>query len=182
MMQGYRLMADEALDQWEGSRGSAPPTHVFIQGGVGGVAAAVSVQMRTRLSPALVPWRGRNRTGRRVCWRASRLGEPVAIGGEPDTIMAGLACGEPSLLAWQELERAASAFSPSGCGGGAAMRRLARLRVGSGESGAAGRRRTAGGRGDRRRERCSASAPRAGCSLFSTEGATDPAVYDRLVA
>lgn len=42
IMQGYRLMADEAADQWAGD----PPTHVFIQGGVGGVAAAVSVQMR----------------------------------------------------------------------------------------------------------------------------------------
>jgi diaminopropionate ammonia-lyase len=38
IMQGYRVMADEAADQWQGE----PPTHVFIQGGVGGVAAAVS--------------------------------------------------------------------------------------------------------------------------------------------
>ena len=44
-MQGYRLMPDEALRQWSGE----PPTHVFIQGGVGGVAAAVSVEMRARL-------------------------------------------------------------------------------------------------------------------------------------
>jgi diaminopropionate ammonia-lyase len=31
IMQGYRVMADEAADQWQGK----PPTHVFIQGGVG---------------------------------------------------------------------------------------------------------------------------------------------------
>lgn len=48
IMQGYRVMAAEAAEQWDG----APPTHVFIQGGVGGVAAAVSVQMRMVLSPA----------------------------------------------------------------------------------------------------------------------------------
>ena len=41
-------LAEEALDQWPGP----PPTHVFIQGGVGGVAAAVSVSARTRLDPA----------------------------------------------------------------------------------------------------------------------------------
>ena len=35
VMQGYRIMADEALDQWQGPQ----PTHVFIQGGVGGVAS-----------------------------------------------------------------------------------------------------------------------------------------------
>jgi diaminopropionate ammonia-lyase len=34
IMQGYRVMADEAADQWQGE----PPTHIFIQGGVGGVA------------------------------------------------------------------------------------------------------------------------------------------------
>lgn len=52
VMQGYRLMADEAADQWTG----ALPTHVFVQGGVGGAAAAVSMQMRARyaLPPALV--------------------------------------------------------------------------------------------------------------------------------
>ncbi len=42
VMQGYRLMAEEALSQM----GGAGPTHVFVPGGVGGVAAAVSVQLR----------------------------------------------------------------------------------------------------------------------------------------
>jgi len=47
VMQGYRLMAEEALAAME-----KPPTHVFVQGGVGGVAAAVSVQLRARRIPA----------------------------------------------------------------------------------------------------------------------------------
>ncbi len=38
IMQGYRVMADEAADQWVG----APPTPFFCPGGVGGAAAAVS--------------------------------------------------------------------------------------------------------------------------------------------
>ena len=59
VMQGYRLMADEAADQWDG----APPTHVFIQGGVGGVAAAVSVQ----IARALPPRAGTDRGGARPC-------------------------------------------------------------------------------------------------------------------
>ena len=52
VMQGYRLMVDEALDQI-----GAAPTHVFIQAGVGGIAAAVAVQLRARLQtpyPCLV--------------------------------------------------------------------------------------------------------------------------------
>ena len=54
VMQGYRLMADEAADQWTGP----PPTHVFMQAGVGGAAAAVSVQMRARVSPGAAAGRG----------------------------------------------------------------------------------------------------------------------------
>ena len=105
VMQGYRLMADEAADQWTGSA----PTHVFIQGGVGGVAAAVSVQMRARFSPA--PALIVVEPDRAACLLASaELGEPTAVAGDLDTLMAGLACGEPSLLAWQELERGAQAF------------------------------------------------------------------------
>ena len=51
IMQGYRLMADESADQWTG----APPTHVFIQGGVGGAAAAVAVQSASDSThPALI--------------------------------------------------------------------------------------------------------------------------------
>ena len=49
MMQGYRLLVDEALDQWVG----APPTHVVIQAGRGGIAAAVSVQTRARLGASV---------------------------------------------------------------------------------------------------------------------------------
>lgn len=109
IMQGYRLMADEAADQWLGPT----PTHVFIQGGVGGVAAAVSVQCRARFSPS--PAVIVVEPDRAACLLASaELGERTAIPGELDTIMAGLACGEPSLLAWQELERAACAGHDTG--------------------------------------------------------------------
>src|SRR3984885_15367841 len=105
VMQGYRLMADEAADQWTGP----PPTHVFIQAGVGGAAAAVSVQMRERFDPAplLIVVEPENA----ACLLASaRAGTLTTVHGNLDTIMAGLACGEPSLLAWQELERAVWAF------------------------------------------------------------------------
>jgi len=105
IMQGYRIMADEAADQWIGP----PPTHVFIQAGVGGVAAAVSVHLRARFNP--VPTLIVVEPDRAACLLASaRAGALTAVAGDLDTVMAGLACGEPSLLAWQELERAAAAF------------------------------------------------------------------------
>lgn len=177
IMQGYRLMADEAADQWSGP----PPTHVFIQGGVGGAAAAVSVQSRVRFKPppALIVVE----PDRAACLLASaELGEPTAIPGNLDTLMAGLACGEPSLIAWQELDRAAAAFmAVPDAAVPICMRLLADCGIVAGELGVAGlagfllaaadpaARETLGLDGTSR------------VLLFSTEGATDLELYARLV-
>ena len=105
IMQGYRIMADEAADRWTGP----PPTHVFVQGGVGGAAAAVSVHMRQRFRPA--PRLIVVEPDRAACLLASaENGVLTAIDGDLDTVMAGLACGEPSMLAWEELSRSTVAF------------------------------------------------------------------------
>jgi diaminopropionate ammonia-lyase len=177
VMQGYRLMADEAATQWAG----APPTHVFIQGGVGGVAAAVSVQMRARFAspPVLVVVE----PDRAACLLASaEAGVPTAIPGELDTLMAGLACGEPSLLAWRELERAAAAFmavpdeAAIDC-----MRLLAGLGVVAGESGVAGLAGLLLAAADPAARAALGLAQDSRVLLFSTEGATDPALYARLL-
>ncbi|TCZ58562.1 diaminopropionate ammonia-lyase [Roseicella aquatilis] len=179
VMQGYRLMADEAAEALP-----EPPTHVFIQGGVGGVAAAVSVQLRARYA-AKAPKLVVVEPERAACLLASaEAGQPTAIEGELDTIMAGLACGEPSLLAWQELERGAFAFmavpddSAVDC-----MRLLARRepKVVAGESAVAGlaglllASRDPFGRSVLGLEEGSR------ILLFGTEGATDPELYARLV-
>ncbi len=173
VMQGYRLMPDEAADQWQGT----PPTHVFIQGGVGGVAAAVSVQLRARFDPA--PRLIVVEPDRAACLLASaRAGKITAAGGPLDTVMAGLACGEPSLLAWQELERAAFAFMaiPDEAAV-SAMRMLAGLGIVSGESGAAG---LAGLLQAAADPEPLGLNPGSRVLLFNTEGATDPALYARL--
>ena len=178
VMQGYRLMADEAADQWP----DAAPTHVFIQGGVGGVAAAVSVQMRMRYRPppALVV----AEPDRAACLLASaELGTPTAVPGDLDTLMAGLACGEPSLLAWQELGRGAAAFmavpdeAAVEC-----MRLLARHGMVAGESGVAGLAALLLAAADPAAREALGLSPTSRVLLFSTEGATDPDLYRRLVA
>ena len=176
VMQGYRLMPDEALDQVP-----APPTHVFIQAGVGGVAAAVSVQLRARLDPA--PTLVVVEPNGAACLLASAEVQAInTVGGELDTIMAGLACGMPSLLAWQELERAASAFmSIPDDAAIDAMRTLATHGVVSGESGAAGLAAFALAAADPEARAALALGGTSRVLLFSTEGATDPALYARLV-
>lgn len=178
VMQGYRVMAEEAATQL-----AEAPTHVFIQGGVGGVAAAVAAQMRARFGnrPKVIVVEPE----KAACLLASaEAGQPTTIEGELDTLMAGLACGEVSLLAWQELERSAYAFmSVPDDSAVACMKALANRAppVTAGESAVAGlaglllaarepfARVALGLEADSR------------VLLFGTEGATDPAVYERLV-
>lgn len=105
VMQGYRLVVEDALD----ACGDAP-THVFVPGGVGGLAAAASVQLRQRFgaAPPLVvvePEHDARLLG------AALTGMDAA---PPDASAEGPLAGAPSLLAWQELERAAFAFMSVG--------------------------------------------------------------------
>jgi diaminopropionate ammonia-lyase len=179
VMQGYRLMAEEALFAL-----ATPPSHAFIQGGVGGVAAAVAVQLRTHGAPAcrlIVA-----EPDRAACLLASaEAGLLTAVTGPLDTLMAGLACGEPSLLAWQELERAAFAFmAVPDAAAVECMRLLARRPrpIVAGESATAGLAALL----------LAAREPYARAALgldkdsqvllFGTEGATDPALYAKLIA
>jgi diaminopropionate ammonia-lyase len=181
VMQGYRLMADEALEQWAGLGEGPPPTHVFIQAGVGGVACAVSVQMRARLTPP--PLLIVVEPDHAACLLASaELGAPTAVPGALDTIMAGLACGEPSLLAWAELERAGAAFMaiPDDAAVNA-MRALADAGIISGESGAAGIAAVRLAAADPAARAALNITPESRILAFSTEGATDPELYASLV-
>jgi len=175
VMQGYRLMADEALAQWTGP----PPTHAFAQGGVGGMAAAVSVQLRTRPpAPALVVVE----PDRAACLLASAAARRLTAAGDLDTIMAGLACGEPSLIAWQELDRAAAAFLAIPDDAAIdAMRALAAHGIVSGESGAAGLAGLLLAAADPVARAALGLDATSRVLLFSTEGATDPELYARLV-
>ncbi len=177
VMQGYRLMADEAADQWTGP----PPTHVFVQAGVGGAAAAVSVQMRARFSPA--PALIVIEPERAAClFESARTGALSSVHGDLETIMAGLACGEPSILAWQELERSATAFlSISDEAAVDALCLLAGDGIAIGESGVAG---LAGllavATDSASREMVSLTAG-SRVLLFGTEGVTDPVVYNDIL-
>lgn len=106
VMQGYSVMADEAERQLGGLR----PTHIFLQGGVGGLAAAVTAHFWEALG-ADAPVVTIVEPETAACLlESAAAGKPTAVGGDLETIMAGLACGEPSIIAWPILEGGASAF------------------------------------------------------------------------
>jgi diaminopropionate ammonia-lyase len=177
IMQGYRLMADEAADQWDGP----PPTHVFIQAGVGGAAAAVSVQMRARFEPAPALIVVEPETAACLLLSAEN-GHLSVVDGDLITIMAGLACGEPSLLAWQELERAADAFmTVPDQAAKDSMRLLANHHCVIGESGVAGLAACLLACACPEGRTNLNLGPDSRVLLFGTEGATDIAVYRQIV-
>jgi diaminopropionate ammonia-lyase len=97
-MQGYTVMVDEAMKQME-----EVPTHVFLQGGVGGFPAAVVSYLVESLDcpPIFVVVEPTNAD---CLFQSAVNGEPTVVHGDLDTVMAGLACGEVSLLAWSILE------------------------------------------------------------------------------
>jgi diaminopropionate ammonia-lyase family len=106
IIQGYAVMALELLDQF-GGRG---PTHVFIQGGVGGLAAAIAGAFAAAFGPqrpALIVVEPETAA---CLMESARVGTAAQIGGSQRTIMEMLACGEASPVAWTILQHRADAF------------------------------------------------------------------------
>lgn len=102
VMHGYGLMAQEICDQV-----AEAPSHVVVQAGVGALAASLCAYFWYRwgtkrprfvlVEPMLAD----------CYFQSISAGHPVAVTGSLQTIMAGLACGEASPIAWQILSRAA---------------------------------------------------------------------------
>ncbi|MEX5729571.1 diaminopropionate ammonia-lyase [Rhodovulum iodosum] len=182
VMQGYEVMAAEAFDAL-----AATPTHVFLQTGVGGMAAAVAANAVRRWGadrPLIVLCD----PDLSACWLDSlRAGRPTPVEGDLETIMAGLACGEVSALAWEILKDHADAVMalPDGTAL-AAMRRLAAPKAGdppivAGESAVAGLAGLVAAMGDAEARAALGLGPAARVVVFGTEGDTDAALYRDIV-
>lgn len=176
VMQGYAVMAMETADQ------GARPTHIFAQGGVGGMAAAVlSVEWETK--GAARPIFTIVEPDTAAClYESARARALTTVGGDLETIMAGLACGEPSILAWKLLGPGADAFMTIPDGEAAAtMRKLSTLGVAAGESGVAGLAGFLAAARDPAMRKLLALDGASRILCYGTEGATDPAVYRDIV-
>jgi len=180
VMQGYGVMVGEAIAQ--GGGGARPPTHVFVQGGVGGIAAATVAHLWERFGAARPRVVVVEPDTADCLTRSAEQGRVVHLSGDLDTIMAGLSCGEPSPLAWAVLDPGADAFMAIGDAAIApAMRALAALGVVGGESGVAGLAGLRIAATDRAMRAALGLDASSRVLLFGTEGATDPALYEELV-
>lgn len=182
VMQGYELMAAEAIDAMP-----TPPSHIFLQTGVGGMAAAVTAHVARKYGdqrPLIVLCD----PDRSACVLATiRSGEPTAVDGDLDTLMAGLACGEISALAWDILrDHGDAALAVTDAAAIEAMKWLAYPKGGdraivAGESAVAGLAALALAMKSPEAQAMLGLDATSSVLLFGTEGDTDPTLYAELV-
>ncbi|RWC07633.1 MAG: diaminopropionate ammonia-lyase [Mesorhizobium sp.] len=182
VMQGYTVIVRETL-----RRLPEPPTHVFLQAGVGGFAAAIAghmaVLLGSRRPKAVVV-----EPERSACVYASaEAGRPATIANQEPTVMTMLECAEPSLVAWRVLARVGDAFmTVDEDDAVAVMKRLARPlgndpAIISGESGGAGLAGLVRAAGDRRMRAALGLDRRSRVLVINSEGATDHGRFAELV-
>lgn len=103
LMEGYLALMEETIAELE-----APPTHIFLQAGVGGLAAAAAALARVAwvdapqiivVEPEAAP----------ALFASIAAGGPVVADG-PVSAMGRLDCKEPSLIALKGLARDADIF------------------------------------------------------------------------
>lgn len=107
IMQGYGTMALESDEQF-GDR----PTHIFVQAGVGSLAGAIvgyfsnkykdnpPIMVIIEASAAACLYKG----------AVAGDGNIRIVDGDLNTIMAGLACGEPNITSWDILRNHVNCF------------------------------------------------------------------------
>jgi len=111
IMQGYGTMALEALDQLNTIK-VLKPTHIFVQAGVGSLAGAVQGFFASEFGDEC-PKTVIVESNLADCFYKSAIandGEARFVGGDMQTIMAGLACGEPNTIGWEVLKNHSTAF------------------------------------------------------------------------
>lgn len=191
IMQGYGTMASEAAEQLEAD-GADRPTHVFVQAGVGSLAGAVVGYFANRYADNPPKFIVMEAQAADCLYQGAAAGDGKIrfVEGDLQTIMAGLACGEPNTISWDILKNHVGVFVS--CPDWVAAKGMRMLgapvkgdpQVISGESGAVGMgliatlmqdpayaslREAAGLDADSR------------VLMFSTEGDTDPENYKKIV-
>lgn len=183
VMHGYGVMAQEIASRLN----DEPPTHVFAQAGVGALAAAICASFWLRWGPRRPFFAVVEPTHADCVYRSLEAGKPVVVGGDLETVMAGLACGEVSELAWEILHGGANAAVAVDDGYALeAVRLLARPAAGdapivAGETGGAGLAALLAARDYPDIRRTLALDAKSRVLLLGSEGDTDPAIYREVV-
>ena len=105
VMQGYATIPAEIIEDLQAENALRPPfTHVFLQGGVGGLAAGISSYLWERFAEQRPTFIVVEPVQADCLYQSAKSGKAAKATGSVDSVMAGLACGETSPLAWQFLQ------------------------------------------------------------------------------
>lgn len=187
VMRGYGAIAAEVIAQTKHWAEQPAFTHVFLQGGVGGFAAGVACTLWEYYGahrPRFVVVEPQEAD---CLYQTALTGELTPASGSTDSVMAGLACGEASPLAWRLLQPCIDAFMTIDDDAAvAAMRRLAAgsrqdIPLLGGESGVAGLAGLVAIGRQPELARALGLDEESRVLLINTEGATAPSVYRELV-
>jgi diaminopropionate ammonia-lyase len=182
VMHGYGVMAAEIAAQAE-----SPPTHVLVQAGVGALAAAICADFWIRWGARRPRFVVVEPVHADCVTRSLAAGTSVTVAGALDTIMAGLACGEVSELAWEILRAGANAaVAVDDSWAIAAMRTFAQPEGGdppivAGETGGAGLAALLAAKSDPAIRAAIDLQSDSRVLLLGSEGDTDPVIYREIV-
>jgi diaminopropionate ammonia-lyase len=184
VIEGYATIfaeIDTALEE----ANEAGPTIAFVQVGVGALAAAMVAHYRNPTAlvrPVLVSLEPETAA---CAFESAAAGEPVTVAGPHTSMMVGMNCGTPSMLAWPLMRDGVDLFiALPDAPAAEAMRRLASEGIVSGETGASGLAALFELLRDPAAEPLRdhlGIGPGTRALVISTEGATDPANYERIV-
>lgn len=172
VIDGYSTMLAEIVEEIEAGH-VAEPTVVAAQMGVGALGAAVTRQFASRPARLLV---GVEPTRADCIITSAEAGRITTISEPQDSIMAGLNCGTPSIVAWDDVLHGYDVFvTVTDDDARDAMRLLHDDGIEAGESGAAGL------AGLLAHAEGLGLGPQDDVIVLVTEGITDPVAYRDII-
>lgn len=185
VMAGYSVMTREISEQLKGQE---PPTHIIIQGGVGGLAGAVCLHSKLIWQDKRPRFVIVEPETADCLYQSAKEGSPTMVHISKETMMGGLSCGEVSLIAWKILKPGADDFTTINDELVAPAMRLLNRGLGNdpkiiaGESGVAGLALMMEIKNNPEMKAALGLDHNSRVLLFGTEGDTDPEIYQQIIS
>ena len=184
VMAGYTVMTKEISEQLSTE---PPPTHIFIQGGVGGLAGAVCAHVAKIWGDKRPRFIVVEPETADCLYQSAKINQPKMVHIKEETLMGGLSCGEVSTIGWNILKNNADDFititdenvKPAMCL--MAMGKCSDQTIEAGESAVAGIAALMEIKDKAEIKAALGLNSESRILLFGTEGATDPELYKEIV-
>jgi len=181
IMAGYNVMSEEISNQLEKKE---MPTHIFLQGGVGSFPAAICSYFWEKYNKNNIKFVVVESEHAPCLIKSAKRGQITSVNIQKETMMAGLSCGEPSLLGWEILDKGTDDFVTISDKSIPSMMRLLSNNnppIEAGESSVAGIAALIEITKNHKIAEKIGINSESVVLLFGTEGATDPEIYNSII-